>query len=213
MHTTLRMCNKCQRAQTYCCVPKIHNSPGNASSIEGDPHSLCCDFRYTNTHCKPLHHYQRYESNSRMGSEETSMYDLIGRMLDYDPTFRITLKETLRHGYFDRLTHQVRGDKGAFQMCVHFSGARWESSSNEALKVRDSSNSSSSKLFLALSQEGRSQTLHIATNSQSVFFQQKVSNVNGNSNAAGIVKNNNAGSRRFGNDLDHLSRHILRLQI
>ena len=29
------------------------------------------------------------------------MYDLVSRMLDYDPTFRITLKEALRHHYFD----------------------------------------------------------------------------------------------------------------
>ena len=28
------------------------------------------------------------------------MYDLVSRMLDYDPTFRITLKEALRHDYF-----------------------------------------------------------------------------------------------------------------
>ena len=33
-----------------------------------------------------------------------AMYDLIARMLDYDPTFRITLKEALRHHYFDKLT-------------------------------------------------------------------------------------------------------------
>ena len=36
-----------------------------------------------------------------------AMYDLIARMLDYDPTFRITLKEALRHHYFDKLTTTV----------------------------------------------------------------------------------------------------------
>ena len=59
--------------------------------------------KYTNQHCKPLHQYQRFPSSSHQGQEEIGMYDLIIRMLDYDPTFRITLKESLRHHYFDKL--------------------------------------------------------------------------------------------------------------
>eukprot|EP00095_Tigriopus_kingsejongensis_P012728 maker-scaffold43_size480169-snap-gene-2.23 protein:Tk12728 transcript:maker-scaffold43_size480169-snap-gene-2.23-mRNA-1 annotation:"serine threonine-protein kinase doa" len=58
---------------------------------------------YTNQHCKPLHKYQKYPSSSTIGQEEVTMYDLVIRMLDYDPTFRMTLKEALRHPFFDKL--------------------------------------------------------------------------------------------------------------
>ena len=54
--------------------------------------------RYTNQHCRPLHQYRRAKGDKE-GAEvarETAMYDLVSRMLDYDPTFRITLKEALR---------------------------------------------------------------------------------------------------------------------
>lgn len=51
----------------------------------------------------------RFDVNSALGQEEMAMYDLIARMLDYDPTFRITLKEALRHHYFDKLTISTIG--------------------------------------------------------------------------------------------------------
>ena len=38
-------------------------------------------------------------------SELESMYDLIARMLDYDPQTRITLKDALRHPFFDKLAY------------------------------------------------------------------------------------------------------------
>ena len=69
-------------------------------SLNWDP--TAPEAKYTNQHCKPLHQYQRYPTSSHQGREEVTMYDLIIRMLDYDPTFRITLKETLRHHFFDK---------------------------------------------------------------------------------------------------------------
>ncbi len=61
--------------------------------------------RYTNQHCRPLHQYRRASSSQKESTtdrdSEVAMYDLISRMLDYDPTLRITLKEALRHHYFD----------------------------------------------------------------------------------------------------------------
>ena len=44
-----------------------------------------------------------------MKSELESMYDLIARMLDYDPQSRITLKDALRHPFFDRLAYTHPG--------------------------------------------------------------------------------------------------------
>ena len=38
-------------------------------------------------------------------AELESMYDLIARMLDYDPQSRITLKDVLRHPFFDKLAY------------------------------------------------------------------------------------------------------------
>ena len=55
--------------------------------------------RYTNQHCRPLHQYKRAKGDGER-AKETAMYDLVSRMLDYDPTFRVTLKEALRHHYF-----------------------------------------------------------------------------------------------------------------
>ena len=52
--------------------------------------------RYTNQHCRPLHQYKRAKGDGGERAKETAMYDLVSRMLDYDPTFRITLKEALR---------------------------------------------------------------------------------------------------------------------
>ena len=44
-------------------------------------------------------------SNER---EHIKLFDLIERMLDYEPTSRITLGEALRHNYFDDLQPQER---------------------------------------------------------------------------------------------------------
>ena len=64
--------------------------------------------RYTNQHCKPLHSWQRADSATPAGQDQMAMLDLVARMLDYDPTFRITLSESLRHHYFDKLAYSYR---------------------------------------------------------------------------------------------------------
>ena len=48
-------------------------------------------------------------SLSDMKSELESMYDLIARMLEYDPQNRITLKDALRHPFFDKLAYTHPG--------------------------------------------------------------------------------------------------------
>ena len=42
-------------------------------------------------------------------SELEAMYDLIARMLDYDPQSRISLKDALRHPFFDKLAYTHPG--------------------------------------------------------------------------------------------------------
>lgn len=44
--------------------------------------------RYVRDHCKPLHRYVMTET-----PEHLQLFDLIRKMLDYDPTTRITLGE------------------------------------------------------------------------------------------------------------------------
>lgn len=75
--------------------------------LQWDPKSSVAD--YTNQHCKPLHQYQRYPLSSSIGQEEVGLYDLVIRMLDYDPTFRMTLKEALRHSFFDKVSKLSKG--------------------------------------------------------------------------------------------------------
>ena len=47
---------------------------------------------------------RRHGPASRDGQEESVMLDLVARMLDYDPERRMTLKEALKHPFFDRLS-------------------------------------------------------------------------------------------------------------
>jgi len=60
--------------------------------------------RYASQHCRPLPQYRRHGPASRDGQEESVMLDLVARMLDYDPERRMTLKEALKHPFFDRLS-------------------------------------------------------------------------------------------------------------
>ncbi|XP_050666834.1 probable serine/threonine-protein kinase dyrk2 isoform X2 [Leptidea sinapis] len=61
--------------------------------------------RYVRDNCKPLLRY--LQSNSE---EYRQLFDLITRMLDYDPSQRITLREALKHPFFNKLpAHQRLG--------------------------------------------------------------------------------------------------------
>jgi len=60
--------------------------------------------RYASQHCRPLPQYRRHGPASREGQEESVMLDLVARMLEYDPERRITLKDSLKHPFFDRLS-------------------------------------------------------------------------------------------------------------
>jgi dual specificity protein kinase CLK2/3 len=50
--------------------------------------------RYVRDHCKPLHRYVMSET-----PEHLQLFDLIRKMLDYDPTTRITLGNIIHINY------------------------------------------------------------------------------------------------------------------
>ena len=61
--------------------------------------------RYTNQNCRPLNkYYMKYERHTAKGMGEMDMLDLVARMLEYDPQTRITLRECLRHEFFESMT-------------------------------------------------------------------------------------------------------------
>ncbi|XP_045767472.1 dual specificity protein kinase lkh1 isoform X8 [Maniola jurtina] len=61
--------------------------------------------RYVRENCKPLSRY--LQGNSE---EHRQLFDLIARMLEYDPTQRITLRDALKHPFFTKLpAHQRLG--------------------------------------------------------------------------------------------------------
>uniref|UniRef100_A0A1I8B070 Protein kinase domain-containing protein n=1 Tax=Meloidogyne hapla TaxID=6305 RepID=A0A1I8B070_MELHA len=59
--------------------------------------------QYVRDNCKPLMRYM--QSNNE---EHQHLFNLIDRMLDYEPSSRIVLPEALRHAYFDRLDSNLR---------------------------------------------------------------------------------------------------------
>ncbi|XP_060525217.1 probable dual specificity protein kinase madd-3 [Cylas formicarius] len=62
--------------------------------------------RYVRDNCKPLLRYKQSDD-----TEHNYLFDLIFKMLDYEPTDRITLKDALRHPFFDKiLPNQRLGD-------------------------------------------------------------------------------------------------------
>jgi len=71
--------------------------------------------RYVREACKKLRDYQ-------MSSEDDhqALFDLIAKMLEYDPQERITLQAALRHKFFDKVPAQERlGDNGLLDNREH----------------------------------------------------------------------------------------------
>ncbi|KAL1123184.1 hypothetical protein AAG570_002271 [Ranatra chinensis] len=59
--------------------------------------------RYVRENCKPLHRYQTVDDD-----DHRQLFDLISRMLEYDPSERITLGEAMRHPFFDKVPPSQR---------------------------------------------------------------------------------------------------------
>lgn len=59
--------------------------------------------RYVRENCKPLERYMMSDSD-----DHHQLFDLIEKMLDYDPDDRIDLQESLQHTFFDKLSSEQK---------------------------------------------------------------------------------------------------------
>ncbi|XP_072765653.1 serine/threonine-protein kinase Doa isoform X1 [Anoplolepis gracilipes] len=59
--------------------------------------------RYVRDNCKPLHRYMLSDDE-----EHRQLFDLVQRMLEYEPSQRLTLKDALTHQFFDALPASQR---------------------------------------------------------------------------------------------------------
>ncbi|XP_003736568.2 serine/threonine-protein kinase Doa isoform X10 [Drosophila pseudoobscura] len=81
--------------------------------------------RYVRDHCKPLFLCQLSDSE-----DHCELFGLIKKMLEYEPSSRITLGEALRHPFFDRLPpHQRVGEMSSKQPLSSGSSSRERSHS------------------------------------------------------------------------------------
>ncbi|XP_017103056.2 serine/threonine-protein kinase Doa isoform X5 [Drosophila bipectinata] len=81
--------------------------------------------RYVRDHCKPLFLCQLSDSE-----DHCELFSLIKKMLEYEPSSRITLGEALRHPFFDRLPpHQRVGEMSNKQPLSSGSSSRERSHS------------------------------------------------------------------------------------
>ena len=59
--------------------------------------------RYVRENCKPLKRYQVSDEE-----DHVLLFDLIQRMLEYEPSQRITLTEALKHPFYDKIAPHLR---------------------------------------------------------------------------------------------------------
>ena len=59
--------------------------------------------------CSRLVCFQRYVAVDK--PDHRSLFDLIERMLEYDPAHRISMADALRHPFFESLTPEQRGER------------------------------------------------------------------------------------------------------
>ncbi|XP_018576289.1 probable serine/threonine-protein kinase dyrk2 isoform X3 [Anoplophora glabripennis] len=65
--------------------------------------------RYVRDNCKPLMRYKQSDE-----SDHNYLFDLVFKMLEYEPSERITLKEALQHPFFEKISpQQLLGEHGA----------------------------------------------------------------------------------------------------
>jgi CDC-like kinase len=64
--------------------------------------------RYVRDNCKPLMRYKQSDE-----SDHNQLFDLVYKMLEYEPSQRITLKEAMLHPFFDKISaHHRLGEHG-----------------------------------------------------------------------------------------------------
>lgn len=93
--------------------------------------------RYVRDNCKPLHRYADKPPSACDDADAwEEMFDLIGKMLIYEPSKRLMLSEALRHSFFSDMKNQAYSRSSDSS-----SISRWQRSST-------SSNSSSSSISI-----------------------------------------------------------------
>lgn len=70
--------------------------------LDWDEHSSAG--KYVRENCKPLMRYIRHKDEQ----QHIDLVDLIARMLEYDPSKRISLAEAINHDFFNKLSSSVR---------------------------------------------------------------------------------------------------------
>lgn len=81
--------------------------------------------RYVRENCKPLHRYADKPPPSCQDPDAwEELFDLIGKMLIYEPSKRLTLSESLRHSLFADMKNQ------AYSRSSDSSISRWQAESS-----------------------------------------------------------------------------------
>jgi len=69
--------------------------------LDWDYHSLAG--KYVREACKPLYRYMAADND-----DTRNLFDLIEKMLEYEPTMRISLADALHHPFFSHLTREQK---------------------------------------------------------------------------------------------------------
>ncbi|XP_067618812.1 probable serine/threonine-protein kinase dyrk2 isoform X5 [Eurosta solidaginis] len=91
-------------ARSHCLYSKTKTKYFYHGKLDWDDKSSAG--RYVRDHCKPLFRYQMSDTE-----DHCQLFDLIKKMLEYEPSQRVTLGDALRHPFFDKLPpHQRVGE-------------------------------------------------------------------------------------------------------
>lgn len=101
--------------------------------------------RYVRENCKPLRRYQVSDEE-----DHVLLFDLIHRMLEYEPSQRISLTEALKHPFFDKIPPHLRLGADRVDRERSHSLSRWLTMKWSRWKIWSSPTFPSLSLFLKI---------------------------------------------------------------